>query len=785
MAVPIGAIVKGAQKAKQIKGKADNAKDNIKEKTGLKGGVSDESREQEAEKSGMEKITQKPKQMAMKMVKLIMALVVKFFVMMLIKFLPIIIALILISSLFGWLIDDDDDSSSGGIIVGAVGTTTPDSDMTVDPEEGEGLDTGEIEEFINNFDSEDGTLKDEMLTNAENISNWQNTYRYDARILIALAFDEANGATEFDLNEFITTDMANAASAWNEQRLTTPREFVTQYICDREGIEPEDISTAQMLKVSIIVKNIGIAEQASGISGEQEASGDGYTSKRITSYGRTFINYKQNLPGASYNGLTYYDGNIGNRGCPMISAAIILSGYERKEINIQNLYNISYSGGFIFGNVVNYGKNEYKFERPHAGRTTQLSEAELEPITNSVKNGIPVIIHGMKKEGSILTSNTEHWVALLDYNSSTDKFYVSDPNVYNSDLYDKGWISRDTLFKGCTEYAIIKLEKDNVSGSPSPTPIPSTSNAIGVMAKEKYDNAVNSTSFASPNVEAENAFSSGADILTLAECDGKVASFIAISNTGEFIKHNTSKEMNYQSIIKLPTMYSIAHFEGTRFKTDLNSKEIFWAPGTSSGSNTVPESYPNNGAIEDVTGTLEDAIKWISIKSNNAFHELIGQKYLGMQSGTSTESVKWLRNPDNLGVSGDYYKGTADYGERRPQDVTMGGGVWGSGTVLRPIRWMYAIATNELGVDADVYNTIMNYASQCATPAKMTAKSGYTIYQKTGSGETMHGHDIGIVVNNTTKDFYIYAIMLENDSNDTKDCPKIADEIFNVMKGYI
>jgi len=746
MAVPVKAAAKALNKGKDDKGE--------EKKSGLGGGVSQESREQEAEKSGMEKIVQKPKQMAMKMVKLIMALVVKFFVMMLIKFLPIIIALILISSLFGWLIDDDDDSSSGGIIVGAVGTTTPDSDMTVDPEEGEGLDTGEIESFIYNFESEDDTLKTELKNSAEDIQNWQKDNGYDARILIALAFDEANGATEFDLNEFITTDMANAASAWKEQELTTPREFVTQYICDREGIEPEDISTAQMLKVSIIVNNIGIAEQASGIAGEQEASGDGYNDKYTNSSGVTFINYKQNLGSyAAHVWTTYNSANktISQCGCGLTSTAIILSGLTGVDRTpLQVLKEVYGESGFTNNFSRSTVLSHYRFTM--GGYITSNVDGVLEEL----KKGNVAMIHvGAESD----FTNDQHYMAILDYNEATNQVYLSDP--FNSVQNPDGWTDWDVVKKGWKGYNVVNVPRRSTSSTPAP------SNAIGVMAKTTYDNAINSTSFASAKVKEDNAFSSGADILTLAECDGKVASFIAISNKGEYIKYNTSKEISYESIIKLPTIYSIAAYNTT-------------ATADIKNDNNLPEKTITFNRETKVLPVrpISDDIKYTLVNSKNFEYSRLCQVYIG-QNGYN-DIVKWLRNPDNHGNSGSYYTGAA-----HDQDVLMGGAVWGSGTILRPIRWMYAIATNELNVETEVYNKIMNYASQCATDARMTAKSGYTIYQKTGSGGTIHGHDIGIVVNNTTKDFYIYAIMLENDSNDTKDCPKIADEIFKVMKEYI
>lgn len=368
----------------------------------------------------------------------------------------------------------------------------------------------------------------------------------------------------------------------------------------------------------------------------------------------------------------------------------------------------------------------------------------------------------MKNQGSILTESQEHWVALLDYNASTDMFYVSDPNVNNSDLYNKGWISRDALFKGCIEYVIIGLEKDNTA------PSVVLGNAIGAMDESIYDKAVSSESFASAKVKEDNEFSSGADILTLAGCDGKVASFIAISNTGEFIKHNTSKEISYESVIKLPTIYSIAAYNETA-SADIKNKNSL---------NEISITFGNTTKILPVR-PIRDAIADTLIHSDNFEYSRLCQVYIGQNN--HNDNVQWLREPTDLGY-GDkvsYYSNEAN-----DQDVSMGGAVWGSGTILRPIRWMYAIVTNELNVDKYVYDIIMNYASQCATGG-MPEKTGYTIYHKTGSGKTIHGHDIGIVVNNSTRDFYIYAIMVENDANDPTVCTNVANAIFNVMEGFI
>lgn len=693
------------------------------EKKSSLGGVSDEKRAQEAEKSGMEKILQSPKKMAMKIVKIIIALIVKFLTIILIKLLPFIILFIVISSLFGWLIDDDDSSSSTYVAsaAGTVNSTTNTTETSLSEEQ--------TTSFIDNIETDNEDLKTELKDKSSEIQKWQEDYGYDASVLIALAFNEAEGVSDFNLDDFMA-EMNEIAENWKKEGLTTIEEIIEQYVYEKEGIDPENTNTANVLlartTINSIVNNISKAKTDAGITGEQQKSGDGYDSTYINKYGREFRQYMQNHPNSSYSNLLFGDqtSTIGQEGCSLISMAIALSGFEDTEIDIvsfsehcsnnKNGYNPKYFSS--------YSGLKNTYDSSEKCRATEVQDIKNTLIKNITQNSVITVEMKGKETGGTgtFTQGHYHWVVLLDYDEEKDQFYVSNPWYYSS---AKGWIDSDIVVKDYSEHYIVRM-----ISSTSTTTKPTVASTItrGYIAEilQKED-----------KIDSINVNNLSGDY-----------SFIAISSKGNYLKYNTDKVYRYMSTIKLPYIYYKAA-TNPNLKTEFynNTKVTF-----------VDEKF-NNG--ESRTITIEETIGQTLKVSSNGAYETLCTRYKGTDNNAS--AISWLG-----GV------------------CTSGSAVWGEGNVGHQIYWMYSILANELGVEEPLYSDIMNIASQCS--GGMTARDGYTIYNKTGSGysnaeQTLgYYHDVGIVKNNDTNEYYIYAIMTNSPSANTR--YNITESIFNIFK---
>lgn len=715
----IGTAAKVAKKAKKARDEKKKVDDKKKQ-------VDNARREKEAEKSSNEIVSQKTKRTMriIMTIKLILGMILSFFIMFG-KIILVAVAVIGILSLLGiGADDDDDDNTKNGYVAVAIGTISSATDTTQTS-----LTEEQITKFIDSFETDNENLRAELKEKSSEIKKWQDNYGYDASVLIALAFNEADGVQDFDLSSFIN-DMNEVAENWKKESLTTIEEIIEQYVYEKEGIDPENTNTANVLlartTINSIVDKISNAKKSAGIIGEQQKSGNGYDTTYINKYGREFRQYKQNHPNASYKDLPFGDqtSTISEEGCSLISMAIALSGFENTEIDIASFskHCSNNEQGYSPNYFSSYSELKNTYDSSSACRATEVQDIKNTLIKNITQNSVVTVeMKGTKQGGTgIFTSGNYHWVVLLDYDNAEDRFYVSNPWA-NS--IANGWMNSDEIISDYSEHYIVRMIS---STSATTKPIVASTITRGYIAEilQKED-----------EIDSINVNNLSGDY-----------SFIAISSKGNYLKYNTDKVYRYMSTIKLPYIYYKAA-TNPNLKTEFynNTKVTF-----------VDEKF-NNG--ESRTITIEETIGQTLKVSSNGAYETLCTRYKGTDNNASV--ISWLG-----GV------------------CTSGSAVWGEGNVGHQIYWMYSILANELGVEEPLYSDIMNIASQCS--GGMTARNGYTIYNKTGSGysneeETLgYYHDVGIVMNNDTNEYYIYAIMTNSPSANTR--YYITESIFNIFK---
>ena len=356
------------------------------------------------------------------------------------KMLPILligtIVTVLIVGFQNILDDDSDETGTDEEFDSSVSDSTGGTDITSEVWQ---LSRAQIQDFIENYDSTDNALKQKMLDRIDDIYNWQSDCGYSAGLLITIAFEEGISADEFDnfLNE-----MNEKASKWKDEGYTAIEQIVKDYVGD---------DTAKEWANNIENKMQETAREADIIkAGEEDTStsGDGYNSVYTSKSGKTYKNYKQNM-GSYSNQRWCGDSIIKNDGCSLISVCIILSGYQNREIDplaLARQYAVPGAGMSIDGAL---SGNGITFTR--VGDVT-FSEAQKNGVKQHVATGKPAIIKVVKPSPF---TTSQHYMAILDYNESTNEFYLSNPWYGNNSYGKTGWVNADEVLYMCTRsYAI-------------------------------------------------------------------------------------------------------------------------------------------------------------------------------------------------------------------------------------------------------------------------------------------------------------------------------------------
>ena len=296
----------------------------------------------------------------------------------------------------------------------------------------------EIQKFIENYNSSNSALKNDMINNIDKIIKWQNDYGYSSAFLITIAFEENRNDFETFLDE-----MQQKAETWKNNEYKTTKEIAKDYVGDDTANEWANNIENKMQEVAL---NSDIIKY-----GETSISGDGYPNLYVSKAGRTYRNYKQNI--GSYS-LSQWCGTsiVKKDGCSLIAVTIIVSGYRNSEViplELAQKYAVKGAGMRISGALLGEG---ISFTEP-LGADITFSEQQKETIKNHVKGSGPAII---KVVPPSQFTNSTHFMALLDYNASTNEFYLSNPYTGNNSYGVSGWIDADRVLIGCTRFYAIK-----------------------------------------------------------------------------------------------------------------------------------------------------------------------------------------------------------------------------------------------------------------------------------------------------------------------------------------
>ena len=402
--------------------------------------LEDQKLENEAMKTAKEKAKRESKKQIQKIIWHAVKAAVIPFMILFAKIMAVVLLVCVVVSLFQSVLNFNNDDSS----------TTTDQEYTSSSSEQTGeiditdedwqLTRSQIEQFIENYETGNEELRTELLENRiEQIYNWQEETGYSAGLIIAIALEE--NKTNFD--DFLE-EMNEKGNIWKEAGYKTVKEIAQDYIGDE---------TAEEWANTKIEPGMQEAGEALGIIvyGEKNISGDGYDNVYVSKTGKMYRNYKQikgtyaqHVWSPTYNGSP---GTIYNNGCALTSIAVVISGYQNRNVSPLDVVNrISNNTGYVasFNPMVAFSSYGIEATRPQYNSKSR--------VINHVQTGKPVIIHVLKEEESTFTDG-EHWMAILDYNETTDELYVSNPSATRPTK--TGWIDADMVLRGCTEYFAI------------------------------------------------------------------------------------------------------------------------------------------------------------------------------------------------------------------------------------------------------------------------------------------------------------------------------------------
>ena len=180
--------------------------------------------------------------------------------------------------------------------------------------------------------------------------------------------------------------------------------------------------------------NTGSAGSSSSTSGSSTVStGTAVIGMHINSINKIVYNlYDQSS--SEWKGHTYSSGQtIAQNGCMNTSVAVVSSSYDKSitPVTVFNKYRHSHPSSAVPGLT----KNAF---------SCSFGNANKNDIVNALKSGNVVIVkvYGKNKGGSSSFTSSQHYMALIDINSTS--IFVG--NAYSNSTYGKaGWFSIDTV----------------------------------------------------------------------------------------------------------------------------------------------------------------------------------------------------------------------------------------------------------------------------------------------------------------------------------------------------
>ena len=311
----------------------------------------------------------------------------------------------------------------------------------------------QIIEFINNYETDNETLREQMLNNVDKIKKWQEDYGYSGTLLVAIAFED-------DVESFDTflEEMQEYGQRWKDKGYSSVYDIADDYIND-------DTAEEWANNINNRINETAVESEIIKIGQEDLQAGDGYDSTYTSKAGKTYYNLKQNKQ-SSYSDYVWVKGSqntIAYNGCALVSATIIIDGYLGLQKTPKQVVQ-EMSGGYFDSApspvryLTKYGINA---SRPYAYNQSELTSSQKQEILDNLLEDRPVIIKVTKAAGSDFPYGEygEHWMSLLDYDKSSQRVYLSNPSYGGSPYGDEGWISKDRVLNGCVEFIpVLELE---------------------------------------------------------------------------------------------------------------------------------------------------------------------------------------------------------------------------------------------------------------------------------------------------------------------------------------
>ena len=186
------------------------------------------------------------------------------------------------------------------------------------------------------------------------------------------------------------------------------------------------------------------------------------TDENGSSYHINFINKKKFIlyeqRDSRWNDLSFKGsdgiGTVGDRGCNIISTAVILSSYD-SSITPYSVYYSGYKNSHPYDAINNLTNNTY---------SCSMTSTSKSDIVDYLKKGYVAVIlvygSGNQNGGSSKFTSIQHYMALIDISSDGSKIFVG--NSYGNSVYTygkTGWFDTDEVLTSVIQVHMCDVSK--------------------------------------------------------------------------------------------------------------------------------------------------------------------------------------------------------------------------------------------------------------------------------------------------------------------------------------
>lgn len=163
--------------------------------------------------------------------------------------------------------------------------------------------------------------------------------------------------------------------------------------------------------------------------------------------GIKYIKYEQRDP--RWNDLKFGSGTVGDRGCNMISSAVIASAYD-SNITPYTIYNSDYRSSDPAVVIESLTNGAFNCQKNTYYDTFGLADI----VKNNLKAGNPVVIlvKGVTDSGKSKFTSDQHYMALIDISSDESQIYVGNSYGNSSSTYGQAtWFKTEDVLTNLRE----------------------------------------------------------------------------------------------------------------------------------------------------------------------------------------------------------------------------------------------------------------------------------------------------------------------------------------------